>query len=102
MECDSGLKFWIHAELLDDWSGRQQYLHPYLSSAKFRRIGESEFNRLVAEQTRELVVPIRLPLHPPTGYLGGLAMRAMEDDLIVSLFAEYEDEFIHFHWETTA
>jgi len=99
---DNGLKFWIHAESLDDWGHRQEYFHPYLSSSRFRRMDEGEFNRLVAERTRELVVPLPLPLHPPTGYLGGLAMRAMEDDLIVSLFAEYEDEFIHALWETTA
>ncbi|MES2952339.1 MAG: hypothetical protein V4858_27750 [Pseudomonadota bacterium] len=99
---DSGLKFWINAELLGDWGNREQYLHSYLSSSQFRPIDENEFNQLVAEQTRDLFVPMPLPLHPPKGYSGGLAMYTMETDFIVSVFAEYEDEFIHFFWETTA
>lgn len=99
---DSGLKFWINAESLGEWSNREQYLRPYLASSQFRPVDESEFNQLVAEQAGDLVVPMHLPLHSSAGYLGGLAMHTMETDFIVSVFAEYEDEFIHFFWETTA
>lgn len=99
---DSGLKFWINAELLDDWSNREQYLHPYLLDSQFRPISEDEFNELVTANTQDLVTPLELPLHVSSGYLGGLAMYTMETDFMVSVFAEYGDEFIHFFWEMTA
>ncbi len=99
---DSGLKFWINAEFLDDWRDRESYFQPYLAASLFRPIDEQEFNRLVREQVQGLVVPIDLPLHPLTGFVGGLAMYTMERDFVVSVFAEYEDEFIHFFWNTTA
>jgi hypothetical protein len=99
---DNGLKFWINAELLDDWGGRTELLLPYLSKSEFRLISEEEFNRSVVAQASDLVAPLHLPLHRPVGFVGGLAMHTIDTDFIVSLFAEYEDEFIHFFWETAA
>lgn len=29
-------------------------------------------------------------------------MYSMKTEFIVSLFAEYEDEYIHFYWDTTS
>ncbi|MCR6667999.1 MAG: hypothetical protein NVV69_18745 [Methyloversatilis sp.] len=99
---DNGLKFWINAEHLDDWDGRTEFLRPYLSASEFRSITEEEFNRAVAAQALDLIAPLQLPLHQPVGFVGGLAMHTIETDFMVSLFAEYEDEFIHFFWETSA
>lgn len=99
---DSGLKFWINAESLGNWRDGETYFQRYLAASQFRPIDEGEFNKIVATQTHDLVVPITLPLHSSAGYVGGLAMYTLETDLIVSLVAEYEDEFIHFYWDTTA
>lgn len=99
---DNGLKFWINAELLDDRSSRTEFLHPYLAASKFRLLKEEEFNGIVLNQARDLVASLHLPIHQPVGYVGGLAMHTLETDFTVSLFAEYEDEFIHFFWETSA
>lgn len=99
---DNGLKFWINAELLGDWGGRTEFLSPYFAASKFRPLTAEEFNRMVAAQTQDLLASLHLPLHHSGGYVGGLAMYTMETDFTVSLLAEYEDEFIHFYWETSA
>lgn len=99
---DNGLKFWINAEFLGDWGCRIEFLPPYLAGSKFRPLVEEEFNRIVEAQAQDLLASLQLPLHHPVGYVGGLAMYTMETDFTVSLLAEYEDEFIHFYWETAA
>jgi hypothetical protein len=35
-------------------------------------------------------------------FVGAVLLYSMKADFIVSLVAEYEDEFIHFYWDTTA
>lgn len=98
---DNGLLFWLAAELQDNWSGREQYFQPYINDADFKEISESEFNSMVYSQCNDLISKPSLPLN--TGkFVGALAMYTMEKDLIVDLFAEYDNEFIHFFWESTA
>ena len=101
-EGDNGLRFWLAAELADDWRGRESYLPNYLSGAFFEPIDELSFNDLVATHCSGLVVPPRLPLVVGQAFLGGLLMYSMKTELLVSTVAEYENEFIHFAWETTA
>ncbi|UUX95556.1 hypothetical protein [Aquabacterium sp. J223] len=92
----------INSELIDDWGGRQDKLRPYLSASLFRLMTEEEFNRLVEAQARDLVASLKPPIHKTGRYVAGLAMHTMETEFLVSLVAEYEDEFIHFYWETSA
>lgn len=100
---DNGLRFWVSAELAHEPNApRPAHLASYLQEARFDPVSEAEIHRIVEERCSDLLVPPVLPLHPPGGFLGGLEMYTLADDFIVSLFAEYEDELIHFYWETTA
>lgn len=99
---ENGLRFWLAAELADDWRGRESYLPAYLSGAGFEPIDEAAFNRLVAMHCSGLIVPPSLPLAQGQAFLGALLMYSMKTDFMVSAFAEYEHEFVHFAWETTA
>ena len=102
LTADNGLRFWCSAERTDDWSTREHYFAPYLHGAEFEPISEETFNRMVMESSSELVAPLPLPLHPPTGFVGALLMYSMRTDFTVSVLAEYEDEFIHYFWTTSA
>ena len=99
---DNGLRFWISAELAESTLTTTGFNAPYFRSASFKRIGETEFNRIVQGQCAELSISVSLPLHEPSGFIGALSMHNMESDLLVSIVAEYEDEFIHLYWESTA
>jgi len=99
---ENGLRFWLAAEWADDWRGRESYLPAYLSGAGFEPIDEAAFNSLVAMHCSGLIVPPPLPLVHGQVFLGGLLMYSMKTDFIVSAFAEYEHEFVHFAWESTA
>jgi len=99
---DNGLRFWLAAELADDWRGRESYLHGYLSGAYFEPIDEQQFDNLVATHCSNLIVPPTLPLAREQRFLGALLMYSMKTEFFVSAIAEYENEFIHFAWETTA
>jgi hypothetical protein len=101
-ERDNGLRFWLAAELANDWRGRESYLLNYLSDAYFEPIEELPFNDLVATHCGGLVVPPTLPLLSGQAFLGGMLMYSMKTEFFVSAVAEYENEFIHFAWETTA
>lgn len=99
---ENGLNFWLRAEWIDWRPGGESYFAGYVSDAKFEEISEAVFNQMVADQTIDLIAPLKQPLHEPIGFVGALLMYSMKTDFIVSLFAEYEDEYIHFHWDTTA
>ena len=99
---DNGLRFWLAAELADNWQGRESYLQDYLSGAYFEQINETTFNDLVATHCRGLVAPPVLPLVSQQVFLGALLMYSMKTEFFVSAVAEYENEFIHFAWETKA
>lgn len=70
--------------------------------AAFELISEPDFNSLVAEHCAGLIVKPQLPLKGEGNFLGAVLLYSMKTDFIVSLVAEYEDEFVHFYWETTA
>jgi hypothetical protein len=99
---ENGLRFWLTSEWLDDWKGREKYFPDYVFGAQFEKISEAEFNKLVAEQSHQLSAPLKQPIHEPNGFVGAMMMYSMKTDFIVSIFAEYEEEFIHFYWSTTA
>lgn len=99
---ENGLNFWLHAEWIDWRPGGESYFPGYVSDAQFEEISEAVFNQMVADQAIELVAPLKQPLHESTGFVGALLMYSMKTEFIVSLFAEYEDEYIHFRWDTTS
>jgi len=99
---ESGLRFWLAAEYLDDWSSRESFYRPYLQGAAFERISEEQFNEMVAAQCSELLSQLQLPLKASGKFVGAMMMYSIKTDFIVDLFAEYDDEFIHFYWEMTA
>lgn len=74
----------------------------YVSDAKFEDISEAVFNKMVAGAAHYLIAPLKQPLHEPNGFIGALLMYSMKTEFTISLFAEYEDEYIHFYWDTTA
>ncbi|MFZ6756000.1 hypothetical protein ACO0K9_02180 [Undibacterium sp. Ji50W] len=95
---DNGIRFWLAAEM----SKGEKLYGPYLQEAEFRPIPEEKFNGLVAEQCFHLILKPQLPLNQSGQFVGALLMYSMETEFIVDLFAEYEDEYIHFYWHTTA
>ncbi|MGN8120577.1 hypothetical protein ACTJK9_02335 [Pseudomonas sp. 22082] len=97
---ENGLKFWLHAECVDWHPERESYFLGYVSDAKFEEISETVFNQMVADQARDLIAPLKQPLHEPNGFIGALLMYSMKTEFTVSLFAEYKDEYIHFYWDT--
>ena len=101
LQRDNGLQFWIAAELQDNWEGRMPYFRPYIEDSDFKEISETEFNSMVYSQCNDLITKPNLPLNDGK-FIGALAMCTMEKELIVDLFAEYENEYIHFIWESTA
>jgi len=105
LEGDNGLRFWLAAELEDDWNGRMQYFRPYIEDSNFKEISESEFNSIVHLKCKYLITKPDIPLISSSKFIGALEMHATEDikDIDhVELFAEYENEYIYFTWETTA
>ncbi|QXI26143.1 hypothetical protein [Pseudomonas vanderleydeniana] len=99
---ENGLKFWLHAECVDWHHERASYFVGYVSDAKFEDISEAVFNKMVAGAAHYLIAPLKQPLHEPNGFIGALLMYSMKTEFTISLFAEYEDEYIHFYWDTTA
>jgi hypothetical protein len=108
---DNGLQFWVSAECANSPSGnydqstrdrRAEKAANYFRGARFRNIDEVEFNSIVRGQCTELLIVPNLPLHEPQGFIGAISIRTLETELVVSLVAEYADEFIHFYWESTA
>jgi hypothetical protein len=101
IEQDNGLRFWLAAELQENWSGREHFFQPCIRDSDFKEISESEFNTMVKSQCDDLITKPSLPLSSGK-FIGALAMCTMEKELIVDLFAEYDNEYIHFIWESTA
>ncbi len=99
---DNGLRFWLEAEFLDDWRGRESYLLEYLTGARFDPVDACAFDELVVAQCSGLVVPPALPLAGGKAFVGALLMHSLRTELIVSAMAEYADEYVHFYWESTA
>ncbi|WP_083893487.1 hypothetical protein [Herbaspirillum sp. B65] len=101
-DSDNGIDFWLCSEWLQGWTGREEYFAGYLSGSAFEPISERSFNDLVADRCVDLIVRPELPLKAIGKFLGAVLLYSMKTDFIVSLVAEYEDEFIHFYWDTTA
>jgi hypothetical protein len=101
-EGDNGLRFWINAELVDNRQGEASWILPYFSGAYFELVGEADFNSIVAENCRGLINPPKLPIIDNQVFIGALLMYSMKTEFFVSMVAEYENEYIHFFWQTTA
>lgn len=100
---DNGLRFWLSSECAEDWSGRESYFAGYIRDSEFENLSEAEFDHAVAAASEDLLPPLKLTL--PLGrsqFIGALRMYDRNHDFIISIFAEYEEEFVHFFWETTA
>ncbi|WP_225087009.1 hypothetical protein [Pectobacterium colocasium] len=94
---DNGLLFWICAELADGLGN----LENYLLSADFKHIDEATFNTLVENYCGDLRQPPAFPLSNQR-FLGALLMYEADTDMLVSVFAEYKQEYLHFFWESAA
>ncbi len=104
---DEGLRFWLAAERaygwMHPWQEIESYFPKYIRGAAFERISEEEFAASIQSVTAGLVVPLASICGPCSGrFVGALQMYSTKTDFIISLFAEYEHEFVHFHWDTTA
>jgi hypothetical protein len=105
LEGDNGLRFWLAAELEDNWNGRMQDFRPYIEGSNFKKISESEFNSIVHLKCKRLITKPDIPLISGSKFIGALELHVTEDikDIDhVGLFAEYENEYIYFTWEITA
>lgn len=95
---DDGLRFWICAELAE---GGLIHRERYLLNADFKRIDEATFNTLVENYCGDLRQPPALPLSNQR-FFGALLMYEADTDMLGSIFAEYEQHYLHFFWESTA
>lgn len=109
---ENGLGFWVATyqtaldqgqEWRDDSKG---YFETYIVGAQCEPITEDRFNEFVSKCCERLAFPLCLPLRHSrpfwkrSGFVGALLMH--DDWNLVDLIAEYEDEYLHFYWETTA
>ncbi|MEC8012390.1 MAG: hypothetical protein VX185_16670 [Pseudomonadota bacterium] len=100
---DNGVKFMFRS-YLDDGSCRDRSVSDVkglLLSADFKLIAEDVFNEKVKEQCAELITKPQYPLSSKK-FIGALIMYDLDQEFMVDMFAEYEDEYIHFYWDTTA
>ena len=101
LERDNGLHFWLAAVLQDDWSDRKEYYYKsYILEAEFKDISEEKFITIVHSCCTELITKPMLPLS--TGkFISAMSMHSIETELLVDLYAEYENEYLHFYWTST-
>lgn len=99
---DNGLKFWLHAECADDWLGKEDYILPYLSGAYFKTIDELTFKDLLNTHCKDLIRQPDFSFIDKQIFCGALLMYEIDTELSVSVFAEYENLYVHFRWESTA
>ena len=94
---DNAIHFWVVAMQCEDWEGREEYFLPYLNRAVCQDIDEQEF-RLMLNRLQGLKYPIVIKVEGK--YFWGQKMADEWDDL--AALAEFEHEYLSFHWETTA
>lgn len=99
---DNGLGFWLAAESVDFTPQRERYFAPYLADAAFEPLSEPALLKQIANCCAELIQPPPLPLISDQTFQGALLMYSLDTDLLVSLFAEYSQEYLHFYWTSTA
>lgn len=88
---ESALHFWVLAQQVIGWSGREEYL------AVFQPISEQDFG-LRLNQIRGLKYPLFVT--PKGKYIQG--QRMSNEWYAFSALAEFESEYISFNWDTTA
>jgi hypothetical protein len=94
---DSAIQFWVKV-IQHHLSENPEYLVPYLQRAKCRGISKKKFNQ-ITQCCGGLRKRITLPLREDN-FASAMQMYDRWDD--VAALAEYADEYIAFHWTTTA
>lgn len=105
---NSNAKFWLAAlqqetykfeEYLDDEF--EESFQEYVSKAQYKEITETEAYSIITDHCSDLITKPPFPLNSNT-FIGALIMYYQSGNQITDLFMEYEDEYIHFYWESTA
>lgn len=91
------MHFWVVSQQSENWYGREEFLLSYFNEVACHMIDEKEFV-LMMNQTQGLKNPIVLV--PKGKYIWGQKMVNEWNDS--SALAEFEHEYLSFHWETTA
>ena len=105
---NSNAKFWLAAlqqetykveEYLDE--DFEECFEEYVSNAQYKEISESDTYSIIKEYCSDLITKPALPLNSKK-FIGALVMYYQSGDQIIDIFMEYEDEYLHFYWESTA
>lgn len=100
---DNGVNFMFHSYLADIYYGvcTLEGIKDGLQTSNFEQITEDRFYEMVQAQCVGLIDKPNLPLSY-SKFIGALVMCDLKTEFVVDVFAEYEDEYIHFFWNTTA
>ncbi|WP_339526830.1 hypothetical protein [Pseudomonas sp. EA_35y_Pfl2_R111] len=99
---DDGMKFWLASEWLAGWHGKEELFSSYITDSAFEKITEDEMNFEIFTQCSGLISPPPLPVIGGQEFIGALMMYSLKTEFIISIFAEYTNEYLHFYWDTTA
>jgi hypothetical protein len=94
---ESPIHFWIRAQHCVNWAGREEFFLPYIHTAVCQPESEPNFMNLL-NRTQGLRSPIIIV--PRGNFMWGQLMMDEWND--TAAIAEFEYEYISFHWDTTA
>jgi len=95
----SPVEFWLLSLKADHWSGREEYFRNYALSALCKPIDQTQFLKIVSEQTSRLRHSLPVPIEDK--HISNPQMMYNDwDD--VALLAELGNNYFSMHWETTA
>ena len=96
---DNAIHFWAVAMQSEQWEGREEYFLPYLGRAVCRVIDEKEFLTIL-NHCQSLKHPFVIA--PKGKYIWGQEMADDDEWSDFSALAEFEHEYLSFHWQMTA
>ena len=100
---NKNLLFWINSETYEGFFMPMKELYrDHLINALFEPLNVQAWEELVADWCSDLKSPPALPLNPTDTFIRGILLHDFRTDLCISAVAEYQNELIHFLWETGA
>lgn len=97
---NEALLFGIHAEY-PAYFNKVADFYEFLLTAEFRVITCEDWENLVQNWCHGLKSPLELPLNPTHLFKQAIVLFGGADELYISAVAEYENEWVYFHWSST-